>query len=155
MKLIVYIPAFNEELNIEKVINNLPKKITGVNHVDYLVVDDGSTDKTAALARSSGAQVISHYRNQGVGAAFHSAVQFALENGADIPPGFAHGFYVISRSAEVIYKTTDYYDSEGERQIRWNDPELAIHWSIPTGQTPLLSEKDNNAPLFKDAEVFL
>ena len=87
MKLIVYLPAYNEELKIENVIDNLPKKIRGVNRIDYLVVDDGSTDKTAALAQSSGAQVISHYRNQGVGAAFHSAVQFALENGADILVG--------------------------------------------------------------------
>ena len=50
MKLIVYLPAYNEELKIENVIDNLPKKIRGVNRIDYLVVDDGSTDKTAALA---------------------------------------------------------------------------------------------------------
>ena len=87
MKLIIYLPAYNEESNIENVINNLPKKIVGVDSIDYLVVDDGSTDKTAALARSCGAQVATHNRNLGVGAAFHSAVQFALENGADILVG--------------------------------------------------------------------
>ena len=87
MKLLIYLPAYNEESNIENVINNLPRKISTVNSIDYLVVDDGSIDKTAALARASGAQVVTHNRNLGVGAAFHSAVQFALENGADILVG--------------------------------------------------------------------
>lgn len=87
MKIIIYLPAYNEESNIVNVINDLPKNIPGVNSIDYLVVDDGSVDKTAVLAQSSGAQVVIHNRNQGVGAAFHSAVQFALENGSDIMVG--------------------------------------------------------------------
>jgi len=87
MKLLIYLPAYNEESNIENVINNLPKKINSVNSIDYLVVDDGSIDKTSVLAESNGAQVVTHSRNLGVGAAFHSAVQYALENGADILVG--------------------------------------------------------------------
>jgi glycosyltransferase involved in cell wall biosynthesis len=86
-KLIIYIPAFNEEANIRKVIDGLPASMEGVETMQVLVVDDGSIDRTAELARSSGAQVIVHGKNRGVGAAFHSAVQFALENDADILVG--------------------------------------------------------------------
>jgi glycosyltransferase involved in cell wall biosynthesis len=80
-------PALNEEKYIQKVIENLPGKLEGIDIIEYLVVDDGSTDNTAALASSAGAQVISHRGNRGVGAAFHSAVQFSLENNADILVG--------------------------------------------------------------------
>lgn len=80
-------PAFNEERNIQQVIANLPKVLAGIDIIQYLVIDDGSNDKTAELALSAGAQVISHKRNRGVGAAFHSAMQFALESGADILVG--------------------------------------------------------------------
>lgn len=86
-KLIIYIPAFNEEANIQKVIEGLPDSMKGIDTLQVLVVDDGSIDRTAELAKSSGAQVIVHGQNRGVGAAFHSAVQFALENDADILVG--------------------------------------------------------------------
>lgn len=84
MKLIVYIPALNEEEKIQEVVTQLPGELDGIDVIQCLVVDDGSIDKTAVLAASSGAHVISHRRNRGVGAAFHSALQFSLENGADI-----------------------------------------------------------------------
>lgn len=71
-----------------------------------------------------------------------------------VPPGFAHGFYCLTTRADVIYKATDYYDKQGERCIRWDDPDLAIHWPIPSGAEPIISKKDANAPLLKDAEVF-
>lgn len=71
-----------------------------------------------------------------------------------IPPGFGHGFLALSSRADVLYKATDYYDQKGERCIRWDDPELAIKWPIPAGEKPLVSEKDTNAPLFGEAEVF-
>ena len=71
-----------------------------------------------------------------------------------IPPGFAHGFLTISDQADVVYKTTDYYDRESERCIRWNDPDLAIDWPIPEGITPTISEKDTAGVLLKNAEVF-
>ncbi|MBD2666505.1 dTDP-4-dehydrorhamnose 3,5-epimerase [Richelia sinica FACHB-800] len=69
-----------------------------------------------------------------------------------IPPGFAHGFLVLSEVAEVIYKTTDYYSPGGDRTILWNDPDLAIDW--PLQQPPILSAKDSNGRLLKDAEVY-
>ena len=69
-----------------------------------------------------------------------------------VPPGFAHGFVVLSDNAEFLYKTTDYYAPEHERSIAWNDPDLAIEWGIEG--TPELSRKDKQAVSFKDAEVF-
>lgn len=86
-KLVIYIPAFNEEADIQKVIANLPQTMDGITTIQHLVVDDGSIDGTAKLARASGALVVSHGKNRGVGAAFHSAVQFALENDADVLVG--------------------------------------------------------------------
>lgn len=71
-----------------------------------------------------------------------------------IPPGFAHGFLVLTKTAEVLYKTTDIYDPKGERCIRWDDPDLAIDWPLPQGTAPLVSEKDASGSNFKQAEVF-
>ncbi len=71
-----------------------------------------------------------------------------------IPPGFAHGFYVISDEAEFLYKCTDFYAPQYERCIRWDDPDLAIFWPVPAGQTPELSEKDSCALSFHDAEKY-
>ena len=70
-----------------------------------------------------------------------------------IPTGFAHGFYVTSPAAEVIYKTTDYYEPQWERTIAWNDPTLNIDWLIK-GDVPILSSKDKLGRLFSEAETF-
>lgn len=69
-----------------------------------------------------------------------------------IPPGFAHGFYVLSDEAEFTYKCTDYYAPEHERSILWNDPEIAINWPIDT--KPVLSPKDEKGLPFGSAKVF-
>ncbi len=69
-----------------------------------------------------------------------------------VPPGFGHGFVVLSEMAEFLYLTTDYYAPEHERAIIWNDPDLAITW--PIEDAPLLSKKDAEAPRFKEAEVY-
>lgn len=69
-----------------------------------------------------------------------------------IPAGFAHGFQVISESAQLLYKVSDYYAPQYERAILWNDPTIAIKW--PIDAAPLLSEKDRAAQRFVDAEVF-
>ena len=66
-----------------------------------------------------------------------------------IPPGFAHGFVVLSSTADFEYKCTDYYDSSDEGSLLWNDPDLAITWPI---KNPQLSEKDANAHLLADLE---
>jgi dTDP-4-dehydrorhamnose 3,5-epimerase len=62
-----------------------------------------------------------------------------------VGPGLAHGFLVLSESADLLYKTTDYYSPSSERCIRWNDPTLAIDWPL-SGQQPILSTKDASAP---------
>ncbi|MDH0301316.1 MULTISPECIES: dTDP-4-dehydrorhamnose 3,5-epimerase [unclassified Pseudomonas] len=69
-----------------------------------------------------------------------------------IPPGFAHGFLVLSDSADLFYKTTDYYNPAAERCIRWDDPDLAIDWGIQS--PPILSAKDEAGTWFRDAELF-
>ncbi|MDE2585354.1 MAG: dTDP-4-dehydrorhamnose 3,5-epimerase [Betaproteobacteria bacterium] len=69
-----------------------------------------------------------------------------------IPPGFAHGFVVLSETAEFLYKTTDYWAPEHERCVAWNDPDLAIAW--PLAGPPSLSAKDAQGALLKSAELF-
>ena len=70
-----------------------------------------------------------------------------------IPPGFAHGFVVLSESADFLYKTTDYYAPEAEGSVRWDDPTIAIEWPLD-GITPVLADKDTRAPLLQDARAF-
>lgn len=70
-----------------------------------------------------------------------------------VPPGFAHGFLVLSEHAEFLYKTTDYWAQEYERCIAWNDPELKIAWPLG-GASPALSAKDQDGLPFGEAEVF-
>jgi dTDP-4-dehydrorhamnose 3,5-epimerase len=70
-----------------------------------------------------------------------------------IPAGFAHGFVVLSDTADFLYKTTDYWAPEHERCIAWNDPELAIDWPLH-GATPTVSAKDMLGAAFSNAEVF-
>ena len=69
-----------------------------------------------------------------------------------IPPGFAHGFRVLSEGAHVLYKATDFYDPEAERTIAWNDPTLNIDWQLAT--SPTVSAKDSQGTAFREAEVF-
>jgi dTDP-4-dehydrorhamnose 3,5-epimerase len=72
-----------------------------------------------------------------------------------IPPGFAHGFYVLSPEAEFIYKCTDYYAPEHERSLLWNDPSVAVQWPVIPGSSPLLSQKDEHGLPLENAEVFV
>ncbi len=71
-----------------------------------------------------------------------------------IPVGFAHGFYVQSSWAEIVYKTTDYYAPEWERTLLWNDPSLNIAWPIPEGEAPILSPKDKLGKPLSEVEVY-
>lgn len=83
-----------------------------------------------------------------------TGVRLSAENKLQfwIPEGFAHGFYVLSKTAEFLYKATDYYYPEFERSILWNDPEIAIEWGV-RGE-PLLAEKDLKGAAFCYAETF-
>jgi len=69
-----------------------------------------------------------------------------------VPPGFAHGFLVLSEFAEFLYKTTDFYAPEHERCIAWNDPDLAIDW--PLDAPPILSAKDAQGRSLRQAELY-
>ena len=80
----IIIPCFNEENTIGQVIDQIPKKIEGIYPIQVFVVDDGSTDRTREIAMTKGAEVVSHKRNLGVGAAFHTGVEACLETDADI-----------------------------------------------------------------------
>jgi dTDP-4-dehydrorhamnose 3,5-epimerase len=84
----------------------------------------------------------------------HVAYKLSAENRHQlwIPVGFAHGFLTLTETAEVLYKTTDYYDPQGDRAILWCDKDLAIDW--PLDGDPIMSEKDRCAKPFKDAELF-
>jgi dTDP-4-dehydrorhamnose 3,5-epimerase len=88
----------------------------------------------------------------------HFGKWFGLELSAEnarqlwIPPGFAHGFVVLSDYAEFLYKTTDYYTPAAERCIRWDDQDLAIDWGL--SEAPRLSAKDQQGKNLKDADLF-
>ncbi len=84
----------------------------------------------------------------------HVGLELSAENKRMlwIPEGFAHGFVVISDTAEFLYKTTDYWAPEFERSIAWNDPALGIHW--PIDGEPALSAKDQQGKSFAEAEHF-
>lgn len=71
-----------------------------------------------------------------------------------IPPGFAHGFYVLRGWADLLYKVTDYYAPEWDRTIRWDDPEIGIQWPLKEGEPPIVSQKDAQGCAFSEAEVF-
>jgi dTDP-4-dehydrorhamnose 3,5-epimerase len=82
-------------------------------------------------------------------------VELSAENHRQlwIPPGFAHGFLVLSDSADFLYKASSYYAPQHERAVRWNDPQVGVEWPLPADATPLVSGKDAAAPLLKDAET--
>jgi glycosyltransferase involved in cell wall biosynthesis len=85
MKLIINLPAFNEAAKIGETIRKIPQQITGVDEIFIQVIDDGSKDQTVQMAKEAGAnEVFSHSLNRGIGITFRTAVEKALENGADI-----------------------------------------------------------------------
>ena len=71
-----------------------------------------------------------------------------------VPPGFAHGFLVLSDFADFQYKCTEYYSQKDDRGIRWDDPKIGIEWPLPDGFEPLLSDKDRDAPELARSETF-
>jgi len=83
VRLCVIMPALNEAATIRKVVARIPRDIPGIDRVEVVVVDDGSTDATVAEAEAAGALVISHAQNKGVGAAFQTGIDYALETGVD------------------------------------------------------------------------
>jgi dTDP-4-dehydrorhamnose 3,5-epimerase len=72
-----------------------------------------------------------------------------------VPEGFAHGFYVMSESAEFVYKCTDYYAPEHDRSLKWDDAIVGINWPLVDGKAPLLSDKDKAGKSLQDADKFV
>ena len=85
-----------------------------------------------------------------------TGVELSAENHRQlwVPPGFAHGFYVLSEQAEFVYKCTDYYAPEHERALRWDDPAIGITWPLMPGIEIALSDKDRSGTPLAEAEVF-
>ncbi len=71
-----------------------------------------------------------------------------------VPQGFAHGFYVLSEWAEVIYKATNFYAPQHERTLAWNDPQVGINWPLTNNQPPILSPRDAAGSSLANAEIF-
>ena len=71
-----------------------------------------------------------------------------------VPPGFAHGFYVVSQSADFQYKCTDYYAPEYERSLSWNDANVGVEWPIIDGQAPVLAAKDAEGLIFEHCDYY-
>jgi dTDP-4-dehydrorhamnose 3,5-epimerase len=71
-----------------------------------------------------------------------------------LPPGFAHGFYVLSEAAEIHYKATDYYAPQWERTLLWNDPALGVRWPLMEGRSPVISAKDAAGRPLCEAETY-
>lgn len=71
-----------------------------------------------------------------------------------VPAGFAHGFLVLSESADFVYKCTDYYSPASEHSLAWDDARVGVEWPFPAGVVPLLSKKDSEGKSFADAEYF-
>jgi len=86
----------------------------------------------------------------------HVGVILSAENKRQlwVPPGFGHGFYVLSEFAEVVYKASDYYAPEWERSLLWNDPALGIAWPLVDGQAPTLSAKDAQGKTLAESDVY-
>lgn len=110
--------------------------------------------KLVRVAQGSVLDVAVDIRSSSATFGQHVAVELSAENKRMlwIPEGFAHGFLVLSDTAEFLYKTTDYWHPEHERSIRWDDPELAINWKLDV--TPSLSSKDALGKQLKEAELF-
>jgi dTDP-4-dehydrorhamnose 3,5-epimerase len=72
-----------------------------------------------------------------------------------IPPGFAHGYYVLSEQAEIVYKASDLYAPQWERTLLWNDPAIGIQWPLLPGKAPILSNKDAAGLPLAQAEVYV
>jgi glycosyltransferase involved in cell wall biosynthesis len=98
MKLVVMIPALNEERTVGKVIQSIPRKIEGVSSIQIIVIDDGSTDRTRAIARAQGVDVVSHSENYGLATAFRTGLTTALKMGADI---------IVNTDADCQYDQTE------------------------------------------------
>lgn len=129
MKLFIQIPCFNEEATLPQTIADLPKRIDGIDEIEVMVVDDGSTDLTVAVAREQGVKhIVSHGSNRGLAAAFSSGRDYALAHGADI---------LVNTDADNQYCGADI--------AKLVVPILANKADIVVGSRPILEHKEFSA----------
>ncbi len=98
MKLIIQIPCFNEEQTLPVTLKALPRRVAGFRSVEWLIVDDGSSDRTAEVARAAGAHVVSHNKNKGLARAFMTGIDACLQRGADV---------IVNTDADNQYSAAD------------------------------------------------
>ena len=111
--------------------------------------------KLVRVVRGAVFDVVVDVRRSSPGFGKWVGVEISEENNRQVwvPPGFAHGFLVLSESADFLYKTTNYYAPEHERCVRWSDAKIGIKW--PLDGEPILSAKDKVAPCLDEAETFI
>jgi dTDP-4-dehydrorhamnose 3,5-epimerase len=112
--------------------------------------------KLVRVAHGSVLDVVVDLRRQSPMFGKHLAIELSGENKKMVwvPPGFAHGFHVLSGSADFLYKATDYYAPEFEKSLLWNDPVLEIDWLLGPGESPILAAKDAKGTPLAGCEVF-
>jgi len=120
VKLVVTIPAYNEEDTIAKVISEIPRRVNGIDAVQVLVIDDGSTDNTVTAAKEAGAdRILSHKKNEGLGVTFKDGLETALEMGADIIVNIdGDGQY---NAAEIPRLIQPLVDNKADIVLGWRD----------------------------------
>ena len=132
MKLIIQIPCFNEEEMLEQTLNDLPRKIEGIDEIEYLVINDGSLDRTTSVARKWGVDYIVNFtQNKGLARGFMAGIDVALENGADI---------IVNTDADNQYR--------GEDIVKLIKPILDKKADIVIGERPI-AETEDFSPLKK------
>jgi dTDP-4-dehydrorhamnose 3,5-epimerase len=111
--------------------------------------------KLVRVAHGAALDVAVDLRRSSASFGQHVAVELTAENGTMlwIPEGFGHAFLALTDSVGFAYKVTDYYSSQGERTIRWNDPDIGIRWPVSAADV-IVSEKDDRGAALRDAEVF-
>lgn len=149
--------AFDEAVgqHVEFVQDNHSRSAKGVLRGLHYQLPPHEQGKLVRVVAGSVYDVAVDLRKGSVSFGHWFAVELSATNHLQLwlPPGMAHGFLVTSESADVIYKTTAFYEPSSERSIRWDDPDLSINWPIGSS-VPLISGKDAAAGRFHDAEMF-
>ncbi len=141
--------------HVEFVQDNHSRSLRGVLRGLHYQLPPHAQGKLVRVARGAVFDVAVELRRSSPGFGRWVGVELSEDNQRQlwIPPGFAHGFLVLSESADFLYKTTDYYAPECEASVRWDDPALAIGWPL-AGAAPQVSAKDAAAPPLAQAATF-
>jgi dTDP-4-dehydrorhamnose 3,5-epimerase len=135
--------------------DNHSRSVHGVLRGLHYQLPPGAQGKLVRVTRGAVFDVVVDIRKSSPGFGQWAGYGLTEENFQQlwIPPGFAHGFLVLSEVADVLYKTTAYYAPHLDRSLRWDDPEIGVEWPLDD-VAPIVSPKDQAAPSLSDAEVF-